>query len=148
MANPVGKAILTVLGVFGSMVGGFLPNEFPDKSIDMLSSQQAAQNSMVRVVIVLNGVEGLTEADGTLPAVVEPYQPSLPLTKTESTLAPQTGVIEDSGRLSLEDTWISGSRSKRAPVDRLHICKLWAMMIVSASPISLKSGQMVHREGC
>lgn len=52
------------------MVGGFLPNEFPDKSIDMLSPQQAAQNSLVRVVIALNGVEGLTEADGTLSAVV------------------------------------------------------------------------------
>lgn len=52
------------------MVGGFLPNGFPDKSIDMLSPQQAAQDSMVRVAIALNGVEGLMEADGTLPAVV------------------------------------------------------------------------------
>lgn len=72
MANPVGKAVVTVLGVFGSMVGftGFLPNEFPNKEIHMVDRQQQAQDSMVRVVVALNGVEGLTEADGPLPAVV------------------------------------------------------------------------------
>lgn len=38
MANPAGKAILTVLGVFGSIVGftGFLPSEFPSKEIHMV----------------------------------------------------------------------------------------------------------------
>lgn len=72
MANPAGKAILTVLGVFGSMVGftGFLPNEFPNKEIHKVDRQQQAQDSMVRVVVGLNGVEGLTEADGPIPAVV------------------------------------------------------------------------------
>lgn len=72
MANPAGKAVLTVLGVFGSMVGftGFLPNEFPNKEIHMVDRQQQAQDSMVRVVVALNGVEGLSEADGPIPAVV------------------------------------------------------------------------------
>lgn len=72
MANPVGRAILTVLGLFGSTVGftGFLPNEFPNKEIDMVDRQRQAQDSMVRVVVALNGVEGLREADGPIPAVV------------------------------------------------------------------------------
>ena len=72
MANPVGKAVVTVLGVFGLMVGftGFLPNEFPNKEIHMVDRPQQAQNSMVRVVVALNGVERLTEADGPLPVVV------------------------------------------------------------------------------
>ena len=72
MANPTGKAVLTVLGVFGSMVGftDFLPNQFPNKEIHMVDRQQQAQDSMVRVAVALNGVEGLTEADGPLPIVV------------------------------------------------------------------------------
>ena len=59
MANPAGKAILTVLGVFGSMAGftGSLPNEFPNKEIHKVDGQQQAEDSMVRVVIALPGVK-------------------------------------------------------------------------------------------
>lgn len=72
MANSAGRAIITVLSVISSMVDftGFLPNEFPNKEIHTADRQQQAQDSMVRVVVALNGVEGFTEADGPLPAVV------------------------------------------------------------------------------
>lgn len=72
MAFNASKGILTVLSIFNSMfiTTNFLPNEFPNKEINMVDRQQQAQDSAVRVGIALNGVEGLTEADGPLPSVV------------------------------------------------------------------------------
>ncbi|CAD6594601.1 MAG: hypothetical protein ASARMPREDX12_000514 [Alectoria sarmentosa] len=97
------------------MVGftGFLPNDFPNKEIHMINGQQQAQDSMVRVVVALNGVE-----DSEKP--MDPYQPSSPLTKTKIPLVPQIGA-ENSVTSNLGVTRISGSRRIKAPVDKLHI---------------------------
>ncbi|CAD6569131.1 MAG: hypothetical protein ASARMPRED_002422 [Alectoria sarmentosa] len=115
MANPIGKAILTVLDVFGSAVGftGFLPNEFPNKGMHIVDRQQQAQDSMVRVVVALNSVE-----DSEKP--MDPYQPSSPLTNSKIPLVPQIGA-ENSVTSNLGVTRISGSRRIKAPVDKLHI---------------------------
>ena len=67
--SAVKAAVVTVLAVFGSSVGftGFrYDEEFPKPQ----ECKGMGHNSMVRVAIALNGVEGLSEADGPEPSIL------------------------------------------------------------------------------
>ena len=75
MASPIGKAILSVLGVFNSGVNvvNFLPNQMPNRDFDFLPADrrdEGPQNSMVRVQLALNGYQGLSQAEGDTPNIV------------------------------------------------------------------------------
>ena len=140
MANPAGKAILTVLGVFGSMVGftGFLLNEFPNKEIHMVDRQQQAQDSMVRVVVALNGVEELTDADGPIPGVV-----AFDENKSYIGASDWSRGFGHIGSGGYADIWVS---QRKGPGRQATYLQSLARMMVSVLPMFLNFGEMVRRE--